>query len=56
VVYDFSLVLSLGVEMNLSREKLKNINVRLGIAHALNYDKVIQVQFWGDYSRLPGIC
>ncbi|MBT4797383.1 ABC transporter substrate-binding protein [Akkermansiaceae bacterium] len=43
-----------GVEMNLSREKLKDINVRLGLAHALNYDKVIQVQFWGDYSRLPG--
>ncbi|MDB4653029.1 ABC transporter substrate-binding protein [Akkermansiaceae bacterium] len=43
-----------GIEMNLSREKLKDINVRLGLAHALNYDKVIQVQFWGDYGRLPG--
>lgn len=43
-----------GVEMNLSRDKLKDINVRLGLAHALNYEKVIQVQFWGDYGRLPG--
>ncbi|MEN8783205.1 MAG: ABC transporter substrate-binding protein, partial [Akkermansiaceae bacterium] len=43
-----------GIEMNLSRDKLKDINVRLGLAHALNYDKVIQVQFWGDYGRLPG--
>ena len=43
-----------GVEMNLDKEKLKDINVRLGLAHALNYDKVIKVQFWGDYNRLPG--
>ena len=43
-----------GVEMNLSRDKLKDINIRLGLAHALNYEKVIQVQFWGDYGRLPG--
>ncbi len=44
----------LGVEMNLNREKLKDLNVRLGLAHSLNYDKVIKVQFWGDYNRLPG--
>ena len=43
-----------GVEMNLSRDKLKDLNVRLGLAHALNYEKVIKVTFWGDYSRLPG--
>ena len=43
-----------GVEMNLDRDKLKDLNVRLGLAHALNYDKVIKVQFWGDYNRLPG--
>jgi microcin C transport system substrate-binding protein len=43
-----------GVEMNLDREKLKDLNVRLGLAHSLNYDKVIKVQFWGDYNRLPG--
>lgn len=43
-----------GVEMNLSRDKLKDLNVRLGLAHALNYDKVIKVQFWGDYNRLDG--
>lgn len=43
-----------GVEMNLDKEKLKDVNVRLGLAHALNYDKVIKVQFWGDYNRLPG--
>ena len=43
-----------GVEMNLSKAKLKDVNVRLGIAHSLNYEKVIKVQFWGDYNRLPG--
>jgi microcin C transport system substrate-binding protein len=43
-----------GVQMNLDREKLQDINVRLGLAHSLNYDKVIKVQFWGDYNRLPG--
>ena len=43
-----------GIEINLSREKLKDRKVRLGLAHAMNYDKVIQVQFWGDYNRLPG--
>lgn len=43
-----------GVQMNLSQEKLKDLNVRLGLAHALNYEKVIKVQFWGDMERLPG--
>ena len=38
----------------MDKEKLKDVNVRLGLAHALNYDKVIKVQFWGDYNRLPG--
>ncbi len=43
-----------GVEMNLDRDKLKDLNVRLGLSHSLNYDQVIKVQFWGDYNRLPG--
>ncbi len=43
-----------GVEMNLDREKLKDRNVRLGLAHSMNFEKVIKVQFWGDYNRLPG--
>ena len=43
-----------GVEMNLDRAKLKDLNVRLGLAHSFNYEKVIKVQFWGDYNRLPG--
>lgn len=43
-----------GVEMNLDRAKLKDINVRLGLAHSMNYEKVIKVKFWGDYNRLPG--
>lgn len=43
-----------GIEMNLSRDKLKDRNVRLGLAHSMNYEKVIQVSFWGDYNRLPG--
>ena len=43
-----------GIEMNLSRDKLKDLNVRLGLAHSMDYQKVIQVLFWGDYGRLPG--
>jgi microcin C transport system substrate-binding protein len=43
-----------GVQMNLDQEKLKDINVRLGIAHSLNYEKILKVNFWGDYNRLPG--
>ena len=43
-----------GIEMNLDRPSLKNKDVRLGLAHAMNYDKVIKVQFWGDLTRLPG--
>ncbi len=43
-----------GIQMNLDRAKLKDRNVRLGLAHSMNYEKVIKVQFWGDYNRLPG--
>jgi len=43
-----------GVEMNLDRPKLKDINVRLGLAHSMNYEKVIKVKFWGDSNRLSG--
>ena len=43
-----------GLEMNLDRDKLKDRNVRLGLAHSMNFEKVIKVQFWGDYNRLPG--
>lgn len=43
-----------GVQMNLDRPTLRDINVRLGLAHAMNYEKVIKVLFWGDYNRLPG--
>jgi len=43
-----------GFELNLSRKKLQDQNVRLGLSHSINWEKVLNVVFWGDYNRLPG--
>ena len=43
-----------GIYMNVSRPKLEDRNVRLGLQHALNWRKVIDVMFRGDFSRLQG--
>jgi microcin C transport system substrate-binding protein len=40
-----------GVFMNLARPKLKDLNLRKGVAYALNWQKCIDVIFRGDYTR-----
>ncbi|MES2921175.1 MAG: ABC transporter substrate-binding protein [Verrucomicrobiota bacterium] len=41
-----------GLYLNVTRPPLGDINVRTGIQHAMNWQKVIDVMFRGDYSRL----
>lgn len=41
-----------GAYMNLARPMFKDINFRKGVDHALNWQKVIDVIFRGDYARL----
>ncbi|MDG1356568.1 MAG: ABC transporter substrate-binding protein [Akkermansiaceae bacterium] len=43
-----------GIYMNVSRPKLDDRDVRLGLQHALNWRMVIDVMFRGDFSRLQG--
>jgi microcin C transport system substrate-binding protein len=43
-----------GCYLNTLTPVLANRDARIGIAHALNWDKVISVIFWGDFKRLPG--
>jgi len=43
-----------GLSINTARPLMGDRNVRLGMAHAMNWKKVLDVAFWGDYSRLPG--
>jgi microcin C transport system substrate-binding protein len=40
--------------LNIAKPPLDNHDVRLGIAHATNWQKVIDVVFRGDAARLPG--
>ena len=42
----------IGIYMNVSQSKMKDLNVRLGIQHSLNWDKVIDVIYRGDFDRL----
>jgi microcin C transport system substrate-binding protein len=44
--------ISRGIYINQSKPLLDQLPVRLGIAHALNFQKVIEVEFRGDYSRM----
>lgn len=41
-----------GLYMNVSKPLLNDLNVRIGIQHAMNWQKVIDVMFRGDYQRL----
>jgi microcin C transport system substrate-binding protein len=41
-----------GLYFNVSKAPLGDRNVRIGIQHALNWQKVIDVMFRGDYQRL----
>jgi microcin C transport system substrate-binding protein len=41
-----------GLYLNVSKPPLDNRDVRIGIQHAMNWQKVIDVMFPGDYQRL----
>ena len=41
-----------GLYLNVSKPLLKDRNIRIGIQHAMNWQKVIDVMFRGDYQRL----
>jgi len=41
-----------GLYLNVSKPPLNDRNVRIGIHHALNWQKVIDVMFRGDYQRI----
>lgn len=41
-----------GLYLNVSKPPLDNLDVRVGIHHAMNWQKVIDVMFRGDYQRL----
>lgn len=43
-----------GLYLNTHKPLLSDRGTRLGIAHAMNWQKVLDVIFWGDYARLPG--
>jgi microcin C transport system substrate-binding protein len=43
-----------GFYLNVHHKPLDDLNVRLGICYASNWQKVIDVVFRGDYQRLPG--
>ncbi len=40
--------------VNMAKPPLDDLNVRLGVNHAINWQKVIDVVFRGDAERLPG--
>ena len=42
----------LGLYLNVSKPPLDNRDVRIGINHAMNWQKIIDVMFRGDYQRL----
>ena len=41
-----------GLYLNVTKPPLNDKNVRIGIQHAMNWQKVIDVMFRGDYTRL----
>jgi microcin C transport system substrate-binding protein len=41
-----------GLYLNVSKKPLDNLDVRIGINHAINWQKVIDVIFRGDFQRL----
>ncbi|MEN9974415.1 MAG: hypothetical protein RLZZ282_421 [Verrucomicrobiota bacterium] len=44
--------LPLGLYLNVSKPPLNDRNLRIGIQHSMNWQKVIDVMFRGDYQRL----
>lgn len=44
----------IGLYLNQSTEILKDRNVRLGLAHSINVDKLLKTLLRNDYDRLPG--
>ena len=52
-VYNDLPVPSAGMFLNMSDPLLASKNVRFGIAHAMNFEKVIKTVLRGDYERLP---
>jgi microcin C transport system substrate-binding protein len=42
----------LGLYLNVSKPLLNDRNIRIGIQHAMNWQKVIEVMYRGDYQRL----
>ncbi|TLD72849.1 ABC transporter substrate-binding protein [Phragmitibacter flavus] len=44
--------ISRGIYLNMSKPGLDNLDVRLGISYAMNFQKVIDVDFRGDYERM----
>lgn len=42
----------LGLYLNVTKPPLNDLNVRIGIQHAINWQKVINVIYRGDYQRL----
>ena len=44
---------SIAIFLNMQRDIFKDKNVRYGVAHALNFDKVIKTILRDEYSRLP---
>ncbi len=42
----------LGLYLNVTKPLLSDLNVRIGIQHAINWQKVINVIYRGDYQRL----
>lgn len=43
-----------GLYLNVTKPPLDNLDVRIGIHHAMNWQKVIDVLYRGDYQRLNG--
>jgi len=44
----------LGLYLNVTKPLLNDLDVRIGIQHAMNWQKVINVIYRGDYQRLNG--
>jgi microcin C transport system substrate-binding protein len=44
-----------GLYLNVSKPPLDNFDVRIGIQHAIHWQKVIDVMFRGDYQRLNAL-
>ncbi|MGC4015185.1 MAG: ABC transporter substrate-binding protein [Luteolibacter sp.] len=48
--------ISRGLYLNLSRPLLSNLDIRIGLQHASNFEKVIELDLRGDAERLNLVC